>query len=48
MQGASDLARTFGLSELVIGLTIVALGMSLPEVAASTAAFKGERVYRGR
>lgn len=44
VQGASDLARTFGLSELVIGLTIVALGTSLPEVAASLmAAFKGER-----
>lgn len=44
VQGASDLARAFGLSELVIGLTIVALGTSLPEVAASLmAAFKGER-----
>lgn len=44
VQGASDLARAFGLSELVIGLTIVALGTSLPEVAASLmAALKGER-----
>ncbi|MFO7635592.1 MAG: calcium/sodium antiporter [Caldilinea sp.] len=44
VQGASDLARTFGMSELVIGLTIVALGTSLPEVAASLmAAIKGER-----
>lgn len=44
VQGASDLARHFGLSELVIGLTIVALGTSLPEVAASIiAAIKGER-----
>jgi len=44
VQGASDLARLFGLSELVIGLTIVALGTSLPEVAASImAAIKGER-----
>jgi cation:H+ antiporter len=33
-----------GLSELVIGLTIVALGTSLPEVATSVvAAIKGER-----
>ncbi len=36
--GAVELARAFGVSELVIGLTIVALGTSLPEVAASIAA----------
>jgi len=37
-------ARYFGLSELVIGLTIVAAGTSLPEVATSVAAaIKGER-----
>jgi cation:H+ antiporter len=37
-------ARLLGLSELVIGLTIVAAGTSLPEVAASViAALKGER-----
>lgn len=44
VQGASELARFYGLSELVIGLTVVALGTSLPEVAASImAAVKGER-----
>ena len=37
-------AKAFGVSDLIIGLTIVAAGTSLPEVAASvTAAIKGER-----
>lgn len=37
-------AKTLGVSDLVIGLTIVAAGTSLPEVATSiTAAIKGER-----
>lgn len=44
VESAVTFARAFGLSELVIGLTIVAIGTSLPEVAASlAAAFKGER-----
>lgn len=33
--GAVNIATRFGVSELVIGLTIVALGTSLPELAAS-------------
>ena len=38
------LARTFGISETVIGLTIVAAGTSLPEVATSVmAGLRGER-----
>ena len=42
--GAVAIARWAGLSELIIGLTIVAAGTSMPEVAASiTAALKGER-----
>ncbi|MCA9038781.1 MAG: calcium/sodium antiporter [Planctomycetaceae bacterium] len=42
--GATTIARHWGISELVIGLTIVAAGTSLPEVATSlVAAFKGER-----
>jgi cation:H+ antiporter len=37
-------AKAMGVSDLVIGLTIVAAGTSMPEVAASiTAAIKGER-----
>ncbi|GAA4644326.1 calcium/sodium antiporter [Pontixanthobacter gangjinensis] len=36
--GAIDIARFAGLSETVIGLTIVAVGTSLPELAASVAA----------
>ncbi len=44
VEGASALARAFGLSELVIGLTIVAIGTSLPELATSAVAgAKGER-----
>ncbi|NJO67625.1 MAG: hypothetical protein HC826_01365 [Rhodospirillales bacterium] len=38
VNGAIDLARHAGLSETLIGLTIVALGTSLPELVASLAA----------
>jgi cation:H+ antiporter len=38
--GAVGVAQTFGVSDLIIGLTIVALGTSLPELAASIAAVK--------
>lgn len=41
--GAVGVATKFGVSDLIIGLTIVALGTSLPELAASViAARKGE------
>lgn len=44
VDAAVTLARALGLSELVIGLTIIAAGTSLPELATSVmAAFKGER-----
>ncbi len=41
--GAVDIAHAMGVSDLVIGLSIVAIGTSLPELAASvTSALKGE------
>lgn len=41
--GACDIARALGVSDLLIGLTIVAVGTSLPELASSiVAARKGE------
>lgn len=42
VDGASSLARSWGMSERVVGLTIVAVGTSLPELATSViAALKG-------
>lgn len=44
VDGAVAIAKHLGLSELVIGLTIVAVGTSLPELATSVmASLKGER-----
>lgn len=43
VDGAVLLASSFGVSEMLIGLTIVAIGTSLPELAASgMAAYKGK------
>lgn len=44
VSGGVELARLLGMSELLIGLTIVAAGTSLPEVATSVmATLRGER-----
>jgi cation:H+ antiporter len=44
VRGAVELGQALGVSELVIGLTIVAAGTSLPEVATSVlASIRGER-----
>jgi len=40
--GATDIAYALGVSDLIVGLTIIAIGTSLPELAASiTSALKG-------
>ena len=42
VDGASSLARNFGVSPLLIGLTIVGLGTSAPEILVSSiASFQG-------
>jgi cation:H+ antiporter len=44
VDGAVSIASAFGISELIIGLTVVAAGTSLPEVATSViASLRGER-----
>ncbi len=43
VDGAIDIAKALGVSEVVIGITLVALATSLPELAVSSvAAFRGE------
>ncbi len=42
--GATSIAEALGISQLIIGLTIVAIGTSLPELATSlVACYRGER-----
>lgn len=44
VNSATEIAESFGVSDLVIGLTIVAIGTSLPELATSVmASIRGER-----
>ena len=43
VEGASEMAHRFGISEHIIGVTVVAFGTSVPEIVASvTAALKGQ------
>ena len=43
VKAAASLAKKLGVSDFVIGLTLVALGTSVPELASSiVAAFKGQ------
>lgn len=43
VEGATGIARALGVSEMVIGITLVAIGTSLPELAATVAGvLKGE------
>lgn len=43
VRGAVDIAKSFGVSDEIIGLTVIAIGTSLPELAASiVAARKGQ------
>ena len=44
VSGATDLARSLGVSELILGLTVVAVGTSMPELVTSVvAALRGQR-----
>ncbi|TWU45159.1 Inner membrane protein YrbG [Novipirellula aureliae] len=44
VDGATKIATSLGISQLVIGLTVVAIGTSLPEVVTSiVASYRGER-----
>jgi len=43
VNGATGIARMFGLSETLIGLTIVAIGTSLPELVTSIVAARKDR-----
>lgn len=44
VEGATNIARLFGLPEAVIGLTVVAIGTSLPELATSVVAAYRKKV----
>lgn len=44
VKGASDVARSFGMSETLIGMTIVAIGTSLPELVTSVVAVRKKEI----
>jgi cation:H+ antiporter len=43
LRGAVELAERFGISEVVVGLTVIAIGTSLPELATSVTAARRRR-----
>ena len=45
IKGAVGIAQSFGVSDLVVGLSIVAVGTSLPELAASLASLKVSMIW---
>ena len=47
IEGAKGLARRGGLPEVVIGLTIVSIGTSLPEILVTTTAAADGEISRG-
>ena len=44
VEGASDIARSFGMSDTLIGMTIVAIGTSLPERVTSVVAVRKKEI----
>lgn len=48
VDGATEIAKVIGISERIIGLTIVAFGPSLPELVTSIAAARRQCGYRDR
>lgn len=44
VEGASDIARSFGMSDTLIGMTIVAIGTSLPELVTSVVAVRKKEI----
>ena len=46
VDGASSIAKRFGLSEFIIGVTIVGIGTSAPEMVVSFLLFKARQIWQ--